>query len=135
MKFYIGYWKYFISLWKLHLNSDREDIHRLYKYWHQTTGNLIPNSSNATALLWETNLPTTTKELKWVTPRMRRRINTFYRLGKIFTQHFLYKATLQVLKTLLKKIMLTVFLMIFPYSAETVQLFSRMTRMTHAILI
>lgn len=34
---------------------------------------------------------------------MRRRIKTFYKLGRIFTQYFLYKATSELLKTLFKK--------------------------------
>lgn len=63
-----------------------------------------------------------------------------YRLGKIFTQHFIHKSTLQLLKPYFKKKKerknhATHLSYDVSYSAETVQLFSRMTRMTHLTAI
>lgn len=99
MKLYTGYSKYFITVYENSTGTQTIN-HSQTVRCDQTNGNLILNNSNVTAFLWETNLPTTTKELKSVTPPMRRRIKTFYKLGRIFTQYFLYKATLELLKTL-----------------------------------
>lgn len=70
-----------------------------------------------------------------------RRIKTFYELGRIFTQFFPIKPLNSCLKPYfkkeiqVKKIMLIIFLITFPYSAEAVQLPSRMTRMANTISI
>lgn len=130
---------FYHSLWKLHLNSDREDIHRLYKYCHQTTGNWILNSSNATCLVVRNKPTNENNRIKMSnTPYEEENKDFFTGWGGFL--HISYIKPIYSCLTLLKtnwseKNHVIIFLMIFPYLAETVQLFSRMTRMTHAIPI